>query len=91
MAVFPRDRPSPGGGDTHSVGPVQRLGWRDSREIPSIQITWVGAVPIVHAAAGVQRVCALAYVLTWVWKEHRLVAGHMGEPTGVRDNEQLQG
>ena len=72
---------SPVGGDTLSVGPVQRLSWRDSRDIPTIQTTWAGAVPIVHAAAGVRRVCALAYVLTWAWKEHHLVAGEMGEPT----------
>ena len=72
---------SPAGDDTLSVGPVQRLSARDSRDVPTIQTTWAGAVPILHAAAGVRRVCALAYVLTWAWKEHRLVAGHVGEPT----------
>ena len=71
---------SPGGGDTLSVGPVQRLSVKDSRDIPTIQTTWAGAVPILHAAAGVRRVCALAYVLTWAWKEHRLVAARLGEP-----------
>ena len=71
---------SPAGSDTLRVGPVQRLSWRDSRDIPTIQTTWAGAIPIVHAAAGVRRVCALAYVLTWAWKEHRLVAAHMREP-----------
>ena len=39
-----------------------------------------GAVPILHAAAGVRRICVLAYVLTWAWKEHRLVADRLGEP-----------
>ena len=72
---------SPDGGDTRSVGPVQRLSVRDSRDIPTIQTTWAGAVPILHAAAGVRRVCALAYVLTWAWKEHQLVAARLGEPT----------
>ena len=72
---------SPAGDDTLSIGPVQRLSMRDSRDIPTIQTTWAGAVPVLHAAAGVRRVCVLAYVLTWAWKEHRLVAGHMGEPT----------
>lgn len=67
-------------GDILRVGPVRRLNVRDSRDIPTIQTTWAGAVPILHAAAGVRRVCALAYVLTWAWKEHRLVAEHMGEP-----------
>lgn len=72
---------SPHGGDTLSVGPVRRLNLRDSRDIPTIQTAWAGAVPILHAAAGVRRVCALAYVLTWAWKEHRLAANHMGERT----------
>ena len=67
-------------GDILRVGPVRRLNVRDSRDIPTIQTAWAGPVPILHAAAGVRRVCALAYVLTWAWKEHRLVAEHMGEP-----------
>ena len=71
---------SPGGGDTLSVGPVQRLSVKDSRDIPTIQTSWAGAVPILHAAAGVRRVCVLAYVLIWALKEHRLVATRLGEP-----------
>ena len=72
---------SPAGGDTLSVGPVQRLSIQDSRDIPTILTTYAGAVPILHAAAGVRRVCALAYVLTWAWKEHRLAASHFGKTT----------
>ena len=72
---------SPGDGDTLSVGPVQRLSVRDSRDVPTIHTAWAGAVPILHAAAGVRRVCTVAYVLTWAWKEHRLVADRLGEPT----------
>ena len=71
---------SPGGGDTLKVGPVQRLSVKDARDIPTIQTPWAGAVPVLHAAAGVRRVCVLAYVLTWAWKEHRLVADRLGEP-----------
>ena len=71
---------SPGGEASLSVGPVQRLSVKDSRDIPTIQTTWAGAVPILHAAAGVRRVCALAYILTWAWKEHLLVAARLGEP-----------
>ena len=70
---------SPAGGDTLKVGSVQRLSIQDSRDIPTIVTTYAGAVPILHAAAGVRRVCALAYVLTWAWKEHRLAASHFGE------------
>ena len=70
---------SPPGGDALGVGPVQRLSIQDSRDIPTILTSYAGAVPILHAAAGVRRVCALAYVLTWAWKEHRLAASHFGE------------
>ena len=70
---------SPAGGDTLGVGPVQRLSIQDSRDIPTILTTYAGAVPILHAAAGVRRVCALAYVLTWAWQEHRLAASHFGQ------------
>ena len=73
------DALSPAGGDTLKVGSVQRLSIQDSRDIPTILTTYAGAVPILHAAAGVRRVCALAYVLTWAWKEHRLAASHFGE------------
>ena len=72
---------SPGGGDSLRVGPVRRVSVQDARDIPTIETTWAGAVPILHAAAGVRRVCALAYILTWAWKEHRLVAARLGERT----------
>ena len=70
---------SPEGDDTLSVGPVQRLSIQDSRDIPTIRTAYAGTVPILHASAGVRRVCALAYVLTWAWKEHRLAASHFGQ------------
>ena len=57
------------------------LSVQDSRDIPTLQTTWAGAVPILHAAAGVRRVCTLAYVLTWAWKEHRLVADRLSKTT----------
>ena len=69
---------SPAGGDTLSAGPVQRLSIQDSRDIPTIRTAYAGAVPILHASADVRRVCALAYVLTWAWIEHRLAAKHFG-------------
>ncbi len=69
---------SPADGDPLSVGPARRLSIQDSRDIPTILTAYAGAVPIVHAASGVRRVCALAYILTWAWIEHRLAARHFG-------------
>ena len=70
---------SPAGGEVLRAGPVARLRIQDSRDVPTILTGCAGAVPILHAAASVRRVCALAYVLTWAWKEHRLAANHFGQ------------
>jgi len=48
--------------------PVRIIG--DPRDIPTLDTAY-GAVPIVHAAAGIKRIVALAYLLTWTWQEHQ--------------------
>ncbi len=42
----------------------------DSRYIPTIRHSY-GEVPIVYASAGVKRIVALAYLIVWVWEEHK--------------------
>lgn len=42
---------------------------RDAREIPTLEHAY-GTVPILHAAAGVRRIVAMAYLLVWAWEEH---------------------
>lgn len=42
----------------------------DSRLIPTIRHSY-GEVPIVYASAGVRRIVALAYLIVWVWEEHK--------------------
>jgi hypothetical protein len=42
----------------------------DPRDIPTFETPY-GAVPILHAAAGIKRIAALAYLLTWTWQEHQ--------------------
>ncbi|MBX7223699.1 MAG: ATP-binding protein [Blastocatellia bacterium] len=49
--------------------PIRMAG--DSRDIPTLNHPY-GTVPIVHASAGVQRIITLAYLLVWVWREHRI-------------------
>lgn len=39
----------------------------DSRTFPTITQPY-GVVPIVHAAAGIQRIVAMAYLVVWAWK-----------------------
>lgn len=41
----------------------------DSREIPTLSLPY-GDVPLVHAAAGIRRIVALAYMIVWAWNEH---------------------
>ena len=66
-------------GDRLEPGLPMRVSVEDARDIPSIQTSYAGAVPILHASSGIRRVVALAYVLTWAWSEHRLAAELRGE------------
>ena len=45
----------------------------DTRTIPTIRFAY-GDVPILMSSAGVQRILALAYVVTWAWQEHVIAA-----------------
>ena len=65
-------------------GPLMRLSVKDSRSIPSINTSYAGPVPILHASSGIRRVCALAYMLVWTWSEHRIAAEMRGEETSQR-------
>ena len=66
-------------GDRLEPGLPMRVSVEDARDIPSIQTSYAGAVPILHASSGIRRVVALAYVLTWAWSEHRIAADLRGE------------
>lgn len=71
-------------GEPFNVGPLVRISTQDSRYIPSLNLPYAKAVPILHAASGVKRVAALAYMLLWSWNEHVHAAEEIGtEPTGT--------
>jgi len=70
--------------DVIKPGPLMRLSISDSRNIPSINTTYAGSVPILHASSGVRRVCTLAYMLVWTWSEHRIAAEMRGEEISQR-------
>ena len=70
-------------GELLEPGRLVRLSVNDARDIPSLRLPYADAVPIVHASAGVRRIVALCYMLTWAWREHLLAAEQLGEaPTG---------
>lgn len=43
----------------------------DSRPIPTLAHSY-GDVPVVHAAASVQRMVAMAYLILWTYEEHKI-------------------
>ena len=61
-------------GDGLVPGTPVRLSLDDVRDIPTIRTSYAGTVPILHASAGIRRVIALAYIITWAWSEHRIAA-----------------
>ena len=61
-----------------------RLSVNDARSIPSINTSYAGPVPVLHASSGIRRACALAYMLVWTRSEHRIAAELHGEKTSQR-------
>ncbi|MDE2786634.1 MAG: AAA family ATPase [Chloroflexota bacterium] len=51
----------------------------DPREIPTFKHPY-GDVPIPFESAGIRRIITLAYLLVWVWEEHKVHAHHQGRP-----------
>ena len=45
----------------------------EPREIPTLNHPY-GPTPVVFESAGIRRILTLAYLLVWVWKEHRIQA-----------------
>lgn len=41
----------------------------DTRDFPTIDIGY-GAIPAIHASAGMRRILSLAYLMVWTWREH---------------------
>lgn len=75
--------------DDDPSGPITpsdpvRLSVDDARDIPSVQTAYTGSVPILLASAGVRRITALAYMLTWSWSEHLSAASIRGDEPSRR-------
>jgi predicted ATPase len=78
-SVLERLSPSHEPQDILRPGPLTRLSVDDARDTPSLETPYSAAVPILHASAGVKRIVALAYMLLWTWREHRIAASRIGE------------
>lgn len=42
----------------------------DVEEVPTLKMPYGQEVPLHLASAGMRRICALAYLLVWTWREH---------------------
>ena len=61
-----------------------RLSVNDARDIPTVRLGYGQDVPILYASLGVRRITALAYMLSWAWREHVIAAAQLGEPASSR-------
>ena len=52
-----------------AVGELTRISIDDPRDIPTIKMSY-GSVPVILASAGIRRILALSYFLTWALSEH---------------------
>jgi hypothetical protein len=62
----------------------ERLSVNDSRDIPTVQMGYGKPVPILYASFGVRRIAALAYMLSWAWREHVIASKQLGMPPSSR-------
>ena len=61
-----------------------RMSVNDARDIPTIKMGYGQDIPILHASLGVRRITALAYVLSWAWREHCIASEQIGQPPSSR-------
>lgn len=50
----------------------------DTRMMPTIKHPY-GDIPITDVSAGIRRIIALAYLITWTWTEHRILSLEIGK------------
>lgn len=61
-----------------------RLSINDARDIPTIRMGYGQNVPILYASLGVRRIVALAYMLSWAWREHLVASAQLGQSPSSR-------
>jgi predicted ATPase len=51
-------------------GELRKLTVKDPQRYPTLRMPYDEDVAVIHASAGMRRIIALAYLLTWAWQEH---------------------
>ena len=70
---------SPSRSEPLMPGKSRRVIVEDPRHHPTLRMPYGGEVPVIHASAGMRRIIALAYLLTWAWRQHVENANLRGE------------
>lgn len=65
-------------------GSFARLSVNDARDIPTVHMGYGQDVPILYASLGVRRITALAYMLSWAWREHLIASSQLAQPPSPR-------
>jgi hypothetical protein len=76
--------PTVGDGTLAPGAGFARLSVNDVRDIPTVRMGYGQEVPILHASLGVRRIAALAYMLSWAWREHVIASAQLGQPPSSR-------
>ncbi len=61
-----------------------RLSVNDARDIPTVHMGYGQDVPILYSSLGVRRIAALAYMMSWAWREHLIASRLLGQPPSSR-------
>lgn len=74
-----------GGNDSLKPGDdFARLSVNDARDIPTVRMGYGQDVPILYASLGVRRVTALAYLMSWAWREHLIASKQLAQDPSSR-------
>lgn len=73
------DTLSPASGEKLVPGELRKLTVKDPQRYPTLRMPYGEDVAVIHASAGMRRIVALAYLLTWAWQEHVESAKLRGE------------
>lgn len=76
--------PSGGEGGLKPGDGFARLSVNDVRDIPTVRMGYGQDVPILYASLGVRRIAALAYMLSWAWREHLIASKQLGQQPSSR-------
>jgi hypothetical protein len=50
----------------------------DVKDYPSLRMPYGQDIALIHASAGMRRIAALAYLLVWTWREHKIACEQTG-------------